>query len=487
MQTVEYSDQRLFKHFLNWSKANQIEIEGAYGLEKNQQFRSSQTSIEISDCMTKTIGIRHEDKYLMERRAAITPAHAKKLHELGLTVIAEHSDKRVFKAEEYLQAGATIAEDLRQADVIVGVKEIPEHHFEQGKTYLFFSHVVKGQPYNMPMLKAMMDKGCNLIDYEKIENEEGKRLIFFGRFAGLAGAINSLWSLGQRLKVKGVDTPFSNLKQTYRYNSLTEARAAVSEAGLQIARQGLPDALSPLVIGITGDGNVARGAHEILNLLPGIELTPAQLLALKPGDLPRNVVVKVIFREQDLSRPKDTDTEFELQHYYRNPQLYENQFEQYIPQLSLLLNCMYWDARYPRIVTKDFLEKLYSAGDPKLEVIGDITCDPDGSVECTHKGTPIDDPVFVYNPFTRKYTMGFEGDGLLVMAVDILPSELPREASMSFGDALLPYLPAIAKTDFAQPLDKLGIPSAIRKALILHQGKLTPEYAYIEEHIRKHT
>lgn len=437
--------------------------------------------------MTKTIGIRHEDKYLMERRAAIAPVHVKKLRALGLDVVVEQSDKRIFSSEEYLEAGAVVASNLHDAEVIVGVKEIPLHHFEKGKTYLFFSHVVKGQPYNMPMLKAMMEKGCNLIDYEKIENEEGKRLIFFGRFAGLAGAINSLWSLGQRLKAKGIDSPFAALKQTHRYNSLAEARADVSQCGQGIARHGLPETLAPLVIGITGDGNVAKGAHEILNLLPGIELSPAQLLAVNPADLPRNIIVKVVFREHDLSKPKGDAFPFDLQHYYRNPHLYENDFERYIPHLSLLLNCMYWDARYPRIVTRDFLEKLYRQGEPKLQVIGDITCDPEGSVECTHKGTPIDDPVFVYNPFTRNYTMGFEGDGLLVMAVDILPSELPREASISFGDALLPYLPAIAQTDFGQPLETLNLPSAIRKALILHQGRLTPEYAYIEEHIRKHT
>ncbi|MBK9291169.1 MAG: hypothetical protein IPM52_06055 [Bacteroidetes bacterium] len=435
--------------------------------------------------MTKTIGIRHEDKYLMERRAAITPQHVKKLVAQGIKVIVEHSDKRVFADTEYAESGATVANDLREAEVIVGVKEIPAHHFEPGKTYLFFSHVVKGQPYNMPMLHTMMQKGCNLIDYEKIENEEGKRLIFFGRFAGLAGAINSLWSLGQRLKYKGIHTPFAALKQTYRYASLNEARAAVSAAGLEIARYGIPEGLAPLVIGITGDGNVAKGAHEILNLLPGIELSPEQLLATKAEDLPRNVVVKVIFREHDLSRPRQAGTAFDLQHYYRNPHLYENQFEQYVPHLSLLLNCMYWDNRYPRIVTKDFLEKLFSAGEPKLQVIGDITCDPDGSIECTHKGTPIDDPVFVYNPFTRKYRMGFEGKGLLIMAVDILPSELPREASMSFGDALLPYLPAIANADFGQAFEKLELPSPIRKALILHRGKLTSAYAYLEAHVSK--
>ena len=149
----------------------------------------------------------------------------------------------------------------------------------------------------------------------------------------------------------------------------------------------------------------------------------------------------------------------------------------------MLLNCMYWDKRYPRIVTKDFLETLYTAGEPKLKVIGDISCDPDGSIECTHKGTEIEDPVFVYNPSTRQPAMGFAGHGLLIMAVDILPSELPREASMGFGDALFPYIKAIAETDFSQPTASLPLPNPIKKALILHNGKLTPAYEYISNYL----
>jgi len=144
---------------------------------------------------------------------------------------------------------------------------------------------------------------------------------------------------------------------------------------------------------------------------------------------------------------------------------------------------MYWDDRYPRIVTKDYLEELF-AGNPRLTVIGDVTCDPDGSIECTHKGTEIEDPVFVYDPFTRKPAMGFKGDGLLVMAVDILPSELPREASQAFSDALVGFMPEIAKTDFNISFDKLLLPFPVKKAMILHNGELTPDYQYLKEYIK---
>lgn len=433
--------------------------------------------------MQKTIGIRHEDKYVMERRVAITPSHLKKLVEQGLAFHVQSSPKRIFTHEEFQTAGAEITDSLHQAQLIFGVKEMPSEFFEQGKTYVFFSHVIKGQPYNMPMLKALMDKQCNLIDYEKIENEEGKRLIFFGKFAGLAGAINSLWSYGQRLHAMGKSNPFSDLKQSHKYDSLDEAKAAVSAAGSRIARYGMPEGQSPLVIGFTGYGNVSIGAQEIINLLPGMEISPKQLLEMDLDKAPSNVVIKVIFKEKDLSMHVDNSETFDLQHYYSHPETYVNQFEKYIPKLGILLNCMYWDSRYPRIVTKDYLQQLYAKGEPRLKVIGDITCDPDGSIECTHKGTEIEDPVFVYDPFTGKPIMGFEGNGILVMAVDILPSELPREASINFADALMPFVKAIAEADYSADYLHLKLPSPIKKALIVHKGKLTPPFEYIEKYL----
>lgn len=435
--------------------------------------------------MSNYIGIRHEDKYKMERRAPLTPSHvARLIKEKKLDFVVQSSPKRIFSEQEYIDAGARMADSLSECSVIFGVKEIPLTFFEPGKTYVFFAHVIKGQPYNMPMLKRMMELKCNLIEYERIVDEQGKRLIFFGKYAGLSGMINSLWSLGQRLKFQGIETPFLKIGQAHTYHSLAEAKKVVSEVGEEIAERGLRKEILPLTIGFTGYGNVSIGAQEIAGLLPIKEISPEQLLLLchKPN-LPNNIIYKVIFKEEDLSEPIEKTRQFALHDYYSYPEKYQSQFNKYIPHLSVLMNCMYWDNRYPRIVTKDYLEQLYSSGEPKLKVIGDITCDADGSIECTHKGTEIEDPVFVYNPFTRTPVFGFEGAGILVMAVDILPSELPRDSSYGFADALMPFVKSIAQADYDASLEDIDLPHAIKKALILHKGELTPSYKYIEKYL----
>lgn len=431
------------------------------------------------------IGIRHEDKYVMERRTALPPEYVKKLVKEGLEVMVEPSAKRVFSESEFKLAGATISDSLAASPVIFGVKEMPVSFFEKGKTYIFFSHVIKGQAYNMPMLRAMMEKKCSLIDYEKITDDQGRRLIFFGRFAGLAGMINSLWSLGMRLKAQGLDTPFSRIRQSHHYHSLADAEQAVKELGEIIRAEGLPEELQPFTIGFTGYGNVSRGAQHIANLLPAVEISPEELLNLRQsGKYSAKLVYKTVFRESDLSKAKDPAQQFELQDYYNHPEKYENRFEQYAPHLSILMNCMYWDERYPRLLSKDFIEKLYKNGDMKMKVIGDVTCDPDGSIEFTHMGTYIEDPVFVYNPLTRKAEMGFDGEGILMMAVDILPSELPRESSNSFGRALVDFVPAIAAANYDVPFDELELPPEIKRAMILHKGKLTPDYQYLNDYLK---
>jgi alpha-aminoadipic semialdehyde synthase len=274
------------------------------------------------------------------------------------------------------------------------------------------------------------------------------------------------------------------LRQAHTYDSLEEARQDISQVGMEIARNGLPEQLSPLTIGFTGYGNVSNGAQEIAALLPIKEISPGELLSLQEqNNLPNNVLYKVVFKEWDLSAPNETGREFDLGHYYGHPEEYHSVFEQYIPHLTVLMNCMYWDDRYPRIVTKDYLQKAFSAGTPKLKVIGDVTCDPDGSIECTHKGTEIEDPVFVYDPATGKPAMGFDGAGLLVMAVDILPSELPRESSEAFSNALYKFAQPIADADYSVSFEKLDLPAPIKRAMILHQGNLTPDYKYIENHL----
>ncbi len=432
-----------------------------------------------------TIGIRHEDKHYTERRSPLSPEHVKKLKEQGIEVEVESSPTRIFKDEEYARVGAKIVDHLTGCDIILGVKEIPGTYFERNKTYMFFSHVIKGQSYNMPMLKKMMDMECNLIDYEKVADDQDKRIIFFGRFAGLAGMINSLWSLGQRLKRKGyVNNPFLRIRQAYTYDSLSAAKEDVAEAGKEIAEKGLPSELTPLTIGFTGNGNVSQGAREIAQLLPFRDVSPEELKGLhEKGDVSQNLVYQVVFTEKDIYKPIEADHDFQLQEYYDHPERYESNFSPFIPCLTVMMNCMYWDDRYPRIFTKSWAKKHFAEDDTKIEVVGDVTCDPDGSVEFTHKATTIDEPVFVYDPLREKPVMGFDGDGILVMAVDILPSELPRDSSEAFGDALLPFIRSLASTDFKQDFKHLPLDKALKKALILHKGKLTPDFEYISGYL----
>ena len=429
-----------------------------------------------------TIGIRIEDKYKMEKRVAIIPKHITQFKSNTIKFLVESSKKRVFSDEDFKAAGAKIVTDLKEASIIFGVKEMPINFFEERKTYLFFSHTIKGQEYNMPLLRSMVDKKINLIEYERITDDSGKRLIFFGRYAGLAGMINSFWSYGQRCSVLGIDTPFSNLKQSHKYSSLEDAKNDLKKVASFIASNGIPEELSPLTIGITGYGNVSKGAQEIIDLFVNKEISPKELLELrKSNNYDNKTIYKIVFKEHHLSTPIDDKDTFELQHYYNHPEKYKNDFEKYVSEISILMNCMYWGPEYPRIITKDFLSNLFLNKENKLMIIGDVTCDPDGSIEATHMGTYIEDPVFVYNPQTRKPKMGFKGEGLLIMAVDILPSELPREASEGFSDALAPFIIDLTKTDFNKSFNELELPAPFKRALILHNGEFTPDYKYMEE------
>ena len=441
--------------------------------------------------MKRCIGIRREDKSRWERRVPVTPEDARKLREEhDIEVWVQPSSIRVFSEEEFTRAGAIVQEDLSPCPVIFAVKEMPLDFFEPGKTYIFFAHVIKGQPYNMPMLKKMLDLGCNLIDYEKVADEKGRRLIFFGRHAGIAGMIDTLWALGKRLDWEGIPNPFSQLHHTYEYQDLAEAKEAVSKMGEKIKAEGLPEAVTPLICGIAGYGNVARGVWEVLDLLPIVEIEPEDVAplvegsdyaALRQAQDTANAIYKVVFKEEHTVEPISPKDRFELQDFYDHPEKYRGKFESYVPYLTLIVNCIYWEENYPRLVTNEYLKQLYGAGQPRLRVIGDISCDIEGAIECTVRSTEPDEPVFVYNPFTGEATDGYEGEGPVVMAVDILPSELPRDASVDFSAVLQEFIPAIAKADFSVPFEQLELPLEIKRAVIAYHGELTPDYRYIEE------
>jgi alpha-aminoadipic semialdehyde synthase len=333
------------------------------------------------------------------------------------------------------------------------------------------------------MLSDLMDKRCHLIDYERVVDNGGRRLIFFGWYAGVAGMVESLVALGRRLSTEGIDTPFARLEQPYRYDSIDDMKAVVREVGDAIRKEGLPERVAPMVVGVTGYGNVSRGAQAILDLLPTREISPAEVAKVERGTRgARNIVFKAVYQERDLVRPRDADATFELQHYYDHPEAYVGVFEDHLPHMTMLVNCMYWDARYPRLVTKKFLRDRWA--DSRLTVVGDIGCDIDGAVEVTHKATEPGAPCYVYEPATDRFADGVSGNGPVIMAVDILPTEMPRESSHHFSQVLTPFAEAIATTDYGAPYDALALPAEIKRALIVHAGRLTPDYAYLSEFLR---
>jgi alanine dehydrogenase len=432
------------------------------------------------------IGIRREDKDPWEARVPLVPADVVRLTDAGsLQFVVQPSGRRIFGDDEYVRAGTLIDEDLSACDIVLAVKEIPREFFEPDRTYAFFSHTIKGQRHNMDMLRRLMGLGCQLIDYERVTDEQGRRLIYFSRFAGLAGAVDTLWALGRRLEWEGLTpNPFAALEQTYRYPTLVAALAAVREAGRRIVREGLPAQLCPFVIGVTGYGNVSRGAQEVLDALGAAAVAPEDLDAVAAGPASRRAVHSVVFAERHLVARRDATAPFELDEYYRHPDLYEGVFERRLPHLSVLLNCVFWEAAYPRLVTRAAVRSLFAADDaPRLRIIGDISCDIEGSIEFTVKETHIDEPVYVYHPATDAITDGVAGNGPVVLAVGNLPCELARESSEAFSAALSPFVPALAATDFAASYERLGLPPPLRRALVLHRGEFTPEYVYMRRFV----
>jgi alpha-aminoadipic semialdehyde synthase len=430
------------------------------------------------------IGIRREDKSKWEARAPLAPQDVRELTARhGLRFQAQTAPLRRFKDHEYQAAGAEVVDDLRACPIILGVKEIPPKYLDPGKTYVFFSHTIKGQPANMPMLRRLMELGCTLIDYERIVDEQGRRLVFFGRYAGLAGMIDTLWALGRRLEHEGVDNPLTQVRRAYEYADLEHAKREIAAIGAHIRQQGLPTAITPFVVGFAGYGNVSQGAQEIYDLLPTRSISPAELpgVALDP-----RTCYKVVFREEDMVElTAGGSVRFDLPDYYQHPEKYRSKFFPHVRHLTALVNCIYWEPKYPRLVTNAQLRELFGGpARPRLHVIGDISCDIEGSIECTVKATEPGEPVFVYEPATGQVRDGLLGNGPVILAVDILPCELPIDATVYFGHSWSPFLPALAQADFSRPLAESGLPPTLQRATIVYRGKLTEPYRYLAEKLR---
>ncbi|MEM7479714.1 MAG: hypothetical protein AAF481_00955 [Acidobacteriota bacterium] len=413
------------------------------------------------------LGVRREDKNEWERRVPLTPDHVERLvREYGCSIVVQPSGIRIFPDDQYRAAGARVAEDLSGCRLIAGVKEMPPDVLCAGPAYLAFFHVIKGQPYNMPLLRHALDAGITMLDYEPIVDEEGRRAVFFGRHAGYAGMLDALWAFGQRMKLQGIDSPLQRVIKALDYDTVESARQFLrEEIAPEIRESGVHPTNHPLVVGFTGGGNVSLGAQDILGELPVLSITP-QDLATVAGDpkLSRHAIYKVVFRRDD-----------------------RKDFSRYLPYLTMLVNGIYWEEGHDRLVTRQDVESLWAGvAPPKLQMLADLSCDVEGGIEVTTRVATNGAPVYVYDPETGDTLDGVAGRGPIVLAVDNLPAELPRSSSRWFGDLLTPMMPALLACDYSRPLEELALPAELAGAVITHQGRLAPAFEHLREALESH-
>jgi len=443
--------------------------------------------------MRPCIGVLREAYSKWERRAPLTPAHVARIAADGIRVLVQPSAKRVFSDAEYAAAGATIAEDLSPAATILGVKQPPLGALLPDHTHMFFSHTIKGQPENMPLLDEALTKRVRLIDYECVRrsgHESAVRTIAFGELAGKVGIISGLRGLGLRLLSLGHSNALLGVGPPHTYHSYdVDACHALAATGRQIREHGLPACYAPMVIAIAGTGNVSRGAVHALNSLNGegtgakvMEwVSPRELAALtvlvgQSGEH-QHKIYGVVLGVEDVVQRNDGGA-FSKEEYYEHPERFSSTFHSAIaPHISMLVTAMYWDRRFPRLLSAEQLRALGPDGSRRLLAVADLTCDVDGAVEALTRTSTIDEPFYMHDVlFGREAGVGTDGPGLLLLGVDILPAELPREASAHFGDCLLPFVGPLAHCHgAADPL-----PPELEAATITLGGRLTPQFEYID-------
>ena len=393
------------------------------------------------------IGLIREGKVPADSRVALTPAQCKwmHLHRKEVQILVQPSENRCFTDKEYSLAGVEISEDLSGCDILLGIKEVPAEMLIPGKTYLFFSHTKKKQPYNQKMLQEIIRKKITLIDYECLEHPDGTRIIGFGFFAGIVGAHNGMVIYGNRTgayKLERVNSSknFQHLIHTYFGLKLPNIRVAV-----------------------TGSGRVAHGVLEIMNLLGIHEVEPDEYLE-------KNFVypVYVHLKGPDLYKPLDGSL-YKRENFHNNPENYECLFKNYIAHTDILMNGVYWETRIPR---------LFEPGDMKssefrITSISDITDDRNGSVPCNLGDTSIEDFVYGVNKHSFERTAPYLPNSVDVMAVGNLPNELPRDASRYFGEQLIKFI----FNELFEPSGEL-----INNATIVKSGELTSAFSYLADY-----
>lgn len=396
------------------------------------------------------IGILKETKNPPDKRVPLSPEKcvALKQNFPEVDLVVQSSDIRAFKDEEYSDLGITIVTDVSDCDVLLGVKEVVKDELIPNKTYFFFSHTIKEQPYNRGLLQKMLDLNIKMIDYETLTYPTNGRILGFGRYAGIVGAYNAFLAYG--IKSNSYQLKPANLCIDY------------AELKDELKKVKLPNDYKII---ISGDGRVGKGAEEILHSIGIYEVSPMDFLTST-----RNEPIYTQLSVKDYNKKKD-GSKFGVQEFYNKPELFVSNFKRFSDLGDMYIACHYWDANAPYIFSREDAKHP----DFNLKIVADISCDIDGPVASTIRPSTIEAPLYGYNPtteseidFNNEYAIG-------VMAVDNLPCELPRDASEDFGNELLTkVLPSLIGEDSD---------TIIERASICENGKLTSYFSYLQNYV----
>lgn len=396
-----------------------------------------------------TFGIIKERKNPPDKRVVFSPEALLEVQQLypHLKFKIESSDVRVFTDDNYRDLGFEVTEDMADCDVLLGVKEVPVEYLIPFKKYFFFSHTIKKQPYNRKLLQAILDKSIDLYDHETIVDKNNRRLIGFGRYAGIVGTYNGFRAFGIK----------------YDLSHLPLASTLEDQISLikNLKKQHLP----PLKIVLTGLGKVGFGSKEMLDAMKIKQVSVEDFLH---KNYTQSVYVQLDVL--DYNQRKDGQN-IGINDFYKNATEYISNFERFTKVADMFIAGHFYGNDAPHILTREMLMK----NDCKIKVVADISCDVNGPVACTLKASTIAEPFFGYLPTTHEIVDMFHPSAITVMSVDNLPCELPKDASEGFGEMFINHvMPAFTNQD------KDGI---LERAQITNQGSLTPKFMYLSDYV----
>lgn len=396
------------------------------------------------------IGIIKEGKNPPDKRVALSPSQCEYIlnNYPDVEVFVQASDIRKFKDEEYQKLGVAVVDSVEDCDILIGVKEVPIEQLIPNKKYLFFSHTFKEQPYNRELLKAVLDKNIQLIDWEVIKDTKGRRLIAFGRYAGIVGCYNGFLAYGKK-------SGAYSLKPAHQCDDRADMEA-------QLVNVRLPNNFK---IVITGHGRVGGGAMEIIEKLNLKEVDSPEFLA---QDFNEPVFTQLAVDEYNA---KADGSSFSKRDFYNDPSDFVSTFNQYASIADMYIACHYWDSEAPFIFTRENAK----AKDWKIQVVADISCDIDCAIASTLRPSTIADPLYGYNPITESEDDFMKKGVIGVMAVDNLPCELPLDASVDFGEMFLEHV--------LEPLTGNDPDNIIGRASETLNGELTEHFAYLDDYV----